>query len=66
MTATDFFWGLGDALESVLSAIYDEDHGITAIFNTIAVLGGFFGLFYWLRHQLKFNKQAKDNPNQLK
>lgn len=66
MTATDFFWGLGDGLEAILSAIYDEDHGITFIFNTFVVLFGFFGLFYWLRYQLKFNKEAKDNPNQLK
>lgn len=65
MTSTDFFFGLGDALTSML-VIYDENIGFTATFNTIVVLGGFFGLFYWLRYQLKFNKQAKDNPNQLK
>lgn len=66
MTLTDFFWGLGDAGEAVLGFIYDEDQIWTFLFNTTVVLGGFFGLFYWLRLQLKFNKQAKDNPNQLK
>lgn len=65
MTATDFFWGLGDGLEYILS-ILDEDKGFTAFFNTAVILLGFFGLFYWLRHQIKFNKEAKDNPNQLK
>lgn len=66
MTLTDFFWGLGDAGEAVLGFFYDEDGIFTFAFNTTVVLGGFFGLFYWLRLQKKFNNQAKDNPNQLK
>jgi hypothetical protein len=65
MTLTDLFWGIGDIL-TVMISILDENVGFTAIFNTAVVLGGFFGLFYWLRYQLKFNKEAKDNPNQLK
>lgn len=65
MTLTEFFWGLGDALTCLISVL-DENVGFTAVFNTSVVLLGFFGLFYWLRHQLKYNKQAKDNPNQIK
>jgi hypothetical protein len=66
MNATDFYWGIGDALEAFLSLIYDEKNMITTVFNTTVILGGFFGLFYWLRLQKKFNEQAKNNPNQLK
>lgn len=65
MTLTDLFWGIGDLFTTLL-VIFDENIGFTAIFNTVLVLGGFFGMFYWLRHQIKFNKEAKDNPNQLK
>jgi len=65
MTLTDLFWGIGDLFTNLL-VIFDENIGFTFIFNTILVLGGFFGLFYWLRQQIKFIKEAKDNPNQLK
>lgn len=65
MTATDFFWGIGDGLEFLLSVL-DENVGFTVFFNTSIVLLGFFGLFFWLRQQLKYNKQAKDNPDQIK
>lgn len=65
MTLTDLFWGIGDLFTTLL-VIFDENIGFTAIFNTVLVLGGFFGMFYWLRHQIKFNKEANDNPNQLK
>jgi len=34
--------------------------------NIAFILLGFFGLFYWLRQQGKYNKQAAANPNQLK
>jgi len=65
MNSRDFFWGIGDFFETIL-AVYDENVGFTTVFNTIVILGGFFGMFYWLRHQLKFNKDAKNNPNQIK
>jgi len=35
-------------------------------FNLAVIALGFFGLFYWLRLQAKFNTAAKNNPNQLK
>ncbi len=65
MTLTELFWGIGDAL-TVLLSVLDENVGFTAFFNTSLILLGFFGLFYWLRHQIKYNKQAENNPNQLK
>lgn len=65
MSSTDFFWGLGDLLETVLMPL-DADWGITAILNTIIPVGGFIGLFYWLNLQRKFNQQAENNADQLK
>ncbi len=35
-------------------------------FNYAVIVLGFIGLFYWLNYQAKFNKQAKNNPNQIK
>jgi hypothetical protein len=35
-------------------------------FNLAVIALVFFGLFYWLRLQAKFNAKAKNNPNQLK
>ncbi len=29
--------------------------------NTIFIVMGFFGLFYWLRAQSKYNKEAEQN-----
>ena len=34
--------------------------------NDIFLVGGFFGLFYWLRLQSNYNKAAAANPNQIK
>lgn len=65
MTLTNFFWGLGNAFEFMLS-ILDENVGFAAFFNTTLIILGFFGMFYWLRYQLKFNKEAKNNPDQIK
>ena len=35
-------------------------------FNNLAILLGFFGLFFWLRTQKKFNDKAANDANQLK
>jgi len=66
MTLYDFFWNLGDNTATFLGAVYDEDLEITFVVNTLVVLLGFFALFYWLRYQLKFNKEARENSRQIK
>lgn len=65
MTSTDFFWGIGDVFETILT-IFDENIGFTAFFNWLVIIGIFLGMLYWLRHQVNFNKQADQDPNQLK
>jgi len=66
MALYDFFWNLGENTAKFLGAIYDEDIQITFLANTFFVLLGFFGLFYWLRYQLKFNREARENSRQIK
>ncbi|MCH2215018.1 MAG: hypothetical protein MK086_07610 [Flavobacteriales bacterium] len=34
--------------------------------NYIFLFVGFLGMLYWLNMQKKFNKQAANNPNQIK
>lgn len=35
-------------------------------FNYSVIVLGFFGLFYWLYNQKKFNDKAANDPNQIK
>lgn len=66
MNATDIWWKIGNGTDYVLSAIYDENLGITAAFNYTVMAVLFCGMLYWLSRQVKFNKEAKSNPNKLK
>ena len=34
--------------------------------NNIFIVMGFLGMFYWLNMQRKFNKEAANNPDQIK
>jgi hypothetical protein len=63
MSSTKIFYALGDLLQNSIFLVYDN---IGNIFNYSCIGLGFFGLFYWLRYQKKFNKEAENNPNQLK
>lgn len=56
-----FWWTLGKILNGAW--FYDN---IGDIFNYSVIVLGFFGLFYWLNWQNKFNKQAEKDPNQIK
>lgn len=65
MTLTDLFWAIGDIFYWTFQLL-DADLGFTAVMNTMLLILGFVGLFYWLNWQRKFNDQAANNPNQLK
>lgn len=65
MSSSDFFWGLGDFLATILTPL-DADWGITSIMNTGILLLGFVGLGIWLTKQKKFNDAAQADENQLK
>lgn len=62
MTLSAFFHGLGDLFQWTFQ-IFEM---IGNSFNYTLIVLGFFGFFFWMRKQAKFNKQAAENPNQLK
>ncbi len=62
MTLSSFFHGLGDLFQWTFQ-IFEI---IGNSFNYLLLLLGFFGFFYWMMKQAKFNKEAENNPNQLK
>lgn len=49
-------WAVGDLLEMVLTPF----DWIGNTFNDVVLLGGFVGMFIWLRMQGKLTKKAKD------
>lgn len=61
MSSTQIWWSIGKVLNGAW--FYDN---IGDIANYSFILLGFFGLFYWLYNQKKFNDQAAKNPNQIK
>jgi hypothetical protein len=62
MTTNDIFYGLADLMQwtfGILEWVGDKlNYGLIAL--------GFFGFFYWMNLQMKFNKEAENNPNQIK
>ncbi len=63
MSSTKIFEAIADFLYNNIFLMYDN---IGNLFNYSLIVLGFFGLFYWLRYQKKFNDQAANDPNQLK
>lgn len=57
----DTWFAIGKLLN--WAPIYDN---VGNIFNICLITLGFFGFAYWMRRQVKFNRQAENNPNQLK
>ncbi len=64
MTWTGIFWGIGDFLDWTFIILQSDMIG--NIFNYSMIVLGFIGLFFWLNKQAKFNKQAENDPNQIK
>ncbi len=61
--SSTIFYGLGKLFNNYLFIPFEM---VGDLFNWAVIILGFFGLFYWLNIQKKFNQQAKDNPNQIK
>jgi succinate-acetate transporter protein len=62
MSTKVVFEGIADLLQGTFQMF----EVIGNSFNLAVIALGFFGLFYWLRLQAKFNAEAAKNPNQLK
>lgn len=63
MNSNVIFEAIGDAILWSTSILFDN---IGNSFNNAMIVLGFIGLFYWLNYQKKFNREAENNPNQLK
>ena len=62
MSSSDIFYKIGGLLQD--SFVFFEAVG--NIFNYSVIVLGFFGVFYWMNLQKKFNDKAANNPNQIK
>jgi hypothetical protein len=62
MSSSTVFHAIGDFLTWTLG-IFEV---IGNAFNYSVIVLGFFGLFFWLNKQRKFNAQAAANKNQIK
>jgi len=63
MSSSTVFYAIGHFLEWLLGLVYDN---VGNVFNYACICLGFFGLFYWLIQQRKFNDIAAKNPDQIK
>lgn len=68
MKSADVFHAIGDFLTWTFGIFEAKLFGISIpeLFYSGVILTGFFGLFYWLNLQRKFNAEAESNPNQIK
>lgn len=63
MNSTDVLVSIGDFILWTTELLFEN---IGNLFNDSMIVLGFIGLFIWLRIQHKYNKEAENNPNQLK
>jgi hypothetical protein len=62
MSSSTVFHAIGDFLTWTFGIFEVIDN----IFNYLVIAAGFFGLFFWLNKQRKFNAEAAANKNQIK
>ncbi len=62
MTLSGFFYGLGD----IFLWTFQIFEVIGNVFNYSLIVLGFFGLFFWLNLQKKYNAEAEHNSDQIK
>jgi hypothetical protein len=62
MSSSDFFYGIADFLQWTFGFF----EWIGNKFNYSMIVLGFFGLFFWLNTQRKFNNKAANDPSKLK
>jgi hypothetical protein len=62
MNSSDFFYGIADFLQWTFGFF----EWVGNMFNASMLILGFFGLFFWLNTQRKFNNKAANDPSKLK
>ncbi|MBK7127822.1 MAG: hypothetical protein IPM74_14705 [Crocinitomicaceae bacterium] len=63
MSFADFFYALGDGFYWLFETTLEPTG---ELFWKVVMFGGFGGFLYWMYRQAKYNKMAKNNPNQIK
>lgn len=63
MTSTDIIVAIGDFILWTTEILFEN---VGNLFNNAMIVLGFIGLLIWLRFQSKFNKEAANDPNQIK
>jgi hypothetical protein len=63
MTSADIFYGIGDGLYWLFQNTLEPTGEL--FWKTMLILG-FLGFGYWMYRQVKYNKIAKNDPNQIK
>ncbi len=63
MNSNVIFETIGDVLLWSTAVVFEN---VGNLFNNAVIVLGFIGLFYWLNLQRKFNKEAENNPDQIK
>ena len=55
---------------TILGDIFQWTFGIFELignyFNGFLLISGFLGFFYWMNLQKRYNKEAENDPNQIK
>jgi hypothetical protein len=62
MSSTTIFYAIGDLITWTFG-LYEN---VGNLFNYSVILLGFFGLYFWLNKQIKFNAKSKNDPSQRK
>jgi len=63
MSSAEVFYGIGDGLYWLFQNTLEPTG---EIFWKAMLTFGFLGFGYWMYRQYKYNKMAKEDPNQLK
>jgi hypothetical protein len=62
MSSSDVIYAIGDLLTSTFKFF----EVVGNVFNYSLIVLGFFGFYYWMNLQKKFNDKASKDPNQIK
>lgn len=63
MSSAEIFYSLGDGLYWLFENTLEPTG---ELFWKTCLIGGFIGFGYWMYRQVKYNKIAAEDPNQIK
>lgn len=63
MSSADVFYAIEDGLYWLFENTLEPMGDMPWI---LVMFGGFIGFLYWMYRQVQYNKEAAENPNQIK